>query len=305
MSIPVPTDEKCADFMVKRTKAAAASSAETEDFRVRSARLKREKMQARLSIATMQVCAEKGRLPIVIDEVVQAGGVARGTFYKYFTSLDELVEAVGTRLADEVSSEALAAMPGVPFGPQGIAAGLRLLLSKAAADHVWASFAVRSNFLTANTVVGRRAHQNLAAGHADGHFVFTLADAALDFVMGSLVEGIRRLLAGGVDTEPYICQLTIHVLQGLGVPQATARCSTEEIHNYFQRHAGTRLSWWSKVPGRLDGNVGRASSAGKSRLSIGTAPRDAGSNSSSKRKSTAAGKGAGRKRTAHPATATP
>ena len=226
-----------------------------EDFRVRSARRKRERMQARLFEAILQVCAEKGRLPTVIDEVVQAASVARGTFYKYYASLDDLVEAVGTRLADEVTTEAIALMPGMPYGPLGTAAGIRLLLAKAAADRVWGTFAVRSNFLSADTVVGKRARHNLAVGHADGHYVFAHTDTATDFVLGSVTEGIKRLLTGGVDVEFYIYQLTLHVLQGLGLPHAMARSAAEEVYGYFQQHGAARIPWWpetvEQVPRKL------------------------------------------------------
>ncbi|KXU30564.1 hypothetical protein AXW74_17325 [Sphingobium sp. AM] len=218
-----------------------------EDFRVRAARVKREKMQARLFDAMMQVCAEKHRLPNVIDEVIQAAGVARGTFYKYFASLEELAEAVGTKLSDDLTEESLLLMPELPIGLLGTAGGVRLLLSRAAIDPVWGTFAVHSDFLTPNTAVGKLARRNLSEGHAAGQFVFALPDVAVDIVLGSVVEGIRRLLTGRVDPELYIYQMTIHILQGLGVPHATARTATEEIYAFFTQYAPERLGWWRSL----------------------------------------------------------
>ncbi len=220
------------------------------DFRVRSARRKREKMRARLMEAMLRVCAERQGLPTVIDEVTQEAKVSRGTFYNYFDSLEQLTEAIGTKLSDDLSEEALRLMPEISQGLLGTAAGIRLLLSRAAVDPVWGSFVVHSDFLNPDTTVGRLARQNLAEGHASAHFVFALYEVAIDVVLGSIREGVRRLLVGGIESDLYIYQLSIHILQALGVPHSAARSATEEVYTYFLRNAPGRLEWWPSSPAR-------------------------------------------------------
>jgi len=74
------------------------------NFRTRNAQVKREKMLSRLLSATMEVCADTNRRgTAVIDDVVRAAGVSRGAFYWYFDTLDEAIETLGRRLADEIS----------------------------------------------------------------------------------------------------------------------------------------------------------------------------------------------------------
>ena len=41
----------------------------------------------------------------MIDDVVRAAGVSRGAFYWYFDTLDEAIETLGRRMADEISNE--------------------------------------------------------------------------------------------------------------------------------------------------------------------------------------------------------
>jgi AcrR family transcriptional regulator len=75
----------------------------SEDHRVRVAREKRERMRAQLLDAVLAVYpgqSEGG--PAVIDDVIKVANVARGTFYKYFPSLEAAVSELGAKLADEM-----------------------------------------------------------------------------------------------------------------------------------------------------------------------------------------------------------
>lgn len=59
---------------------------------------KRERTYCSLVTAAITLIAAKGPEAISIDELVKAAGVARGTFYNYFQSLEEVVETVGKRI---------------------------------------------------------------------------------------------------------------------------------------------------------------------------------------------------------------
>ena len=221
-----------------------------DDYRSKSAQRRRENMRSRLFCAAMEVCAEKGRLPQVIDEVVQQAGVARGSFYKYYATLDELIKAIGTAISNEVTEQSTQLMPEISAGLLGIAAGIRLNLTRASTDHVWGAFVVRSDFLTPDTTIGQLTRRHLSTGHADGVFVFALHDVAVDLVLGSVVEGIRRITESHMDVELYIYHMTIHILQSLGVTHEVARSATEEVYAFFRKHASRRLPWWGKLPAR-------------------------------------------------------
>jgi len=68
-----------------------AASDKVVNFRVRVARERRARMRARLLGATMDVCAvANSQGPAVIDDVIRAAKVSRGTFYNILTRLNRL-----------------------------------------------------------------------------------------------------------------------------------------------------------------------------------------------------------------------
>jgi AcrR family transcriptional regulator len=77
----------------------------------RSAR--REVRHKELVEAAVSVFAAKGVGATSVDDIVRAAGVAKGTFYLYFATKDDLVNAVATSMVEGVADriEALAADP--------------------------------------------------------------------------------------------------------------------------------------------------------------------------------------------------
>src|SRR3546814_17148478 len=71
-----------------------------EDFRIRVAADRRERMRARLLDAVLDLYQPgRGGPHLVIEDVIQTAGVFRGTFYKYFESLEDAVNEPGERMA--------------------------------------------------------------------------------------------------------------------------------------------------------------------------------------------------------------
>lgn len=68
--------------------------------RAASAQARRERTRQRLLDAAMQVIAQKGAESTSVEDLVAAAGVARGTFYNYFPTVDDLVHALNTHLAE-------------------------------------------------------------------------------------------------------------------------------------------------------------------------------------------------------------
>ena len=63
-------------------------------------REKRAKTRAQIVGAGLMLLAERPPEALTIDNIVEAAGVAKGTFYYHFQSIEELVAAVGAELAD-------------------------------------------------------------------------------------------------------------------------------------------------------------------------------------------------------------
>ncbi|WP_010139124.1 TetR/AcrR family transcriptional regulator [Oceanicola sp. S124] len=74
----------------------------SQDHRSKVAAERREKMRRRLVEAAVAVFATKPQGDVVIEDIVARAEVSRGTFYKYFDSLDELLVLVKMTIAQEV-----------------------------------------------------------------------------------------------------------------------------------------------------------------------------------------------------------
>ena len=63
-------------------------------------REKRARTRAQIVEAGAMLLAERSLDALTVDEVVDAAGVAKGTFYYHFRSIDELASAVGAMLGE-------------------------------------------------------------------------------------------------------------------------------------------------------------------------------------------------------------
>src|SRR5947207_6365631 len=79
----------------------AMTTEPNEDHRVRVGAQRREKTRLRLLQSALAVFASKGLDATVIDDVIAAAEVSRGTFYNHFNTTAELLLALAVELSDE------------------------------------------------------------------------------------------------------------------------------------------------------------------------------------------------------------
>ena len=76
---------------------------------------RRETRRTELVDAALSLFMANGVATTSVDDIVQAAGAAKGTFYLYFSTRDDVVNAVAERIVDGVAArvEAVAAVPGL------------------------------------------------------------------------------------------------------------------------------------------------------------------------------------------------
>lgn len=229
---------------------ASAAFSPSDDFRVRSAADKRDRMRARLVAATMDAYLDAGvGHPPVIDDVIRIAEVSRGTFYKYFDSLDEVLAGIGRRMADEMLSSFERLFAGVEDGAVRSAAGPLMAMARAAMEPRHGAFITRVDFIDffggedPRSPIVRRC---LADGRAQGRLKFDSLDAAVDLVIGVSVEGARRILKTRVPDAGYIRETAILVMLGLGLPRRDAERAVAASWRHLQDNAA-RLHWWKPI----------------------------------------------------------
>jgi AcrR family transcriptional regulator len=185
--------------------------------RTRVGRERRARTQRRIVEAALQVFAEKGIDAPVIDDFIRAAGVARGTFYNYFTSTQELLTATTRSLEDALIQRILAGLRSVDDPVLRLALGVRMWLRWAQQERAWCAFVVRSRFR--GELVERQLLSDLRSGRRRGAFAFPSPDVARDLVVGTVLEAMSRLMTARVPRS-YNDDVTRTILHGLGLGRA-------------------------------------------------------------------------------------
>lgn len=180
---------------------------------------KRARTRGQLRRAGLEVVASRGAAAATVGEIVQIAGVAQGTFYNHFQSLDELMDELAEQLGTgvEIARDALAAVESDPAAR--VAIGIYQLIEMAerdatAAGAFVAMAAAKPDFRSRVRGIISRA---ITDGVEADRFRIESTPAAVNVVLGSCLQSMRSVIVRDTDrTEaPEVARL---VLRGLGVP---------------------------------------------------------------------------------------
>ena len=155
-------------------------------------REKRARTRAQIVEAGLMLLAERPPEALTVDAIVEAAGVAKGTFYYHFQSIEELVAAVGAKLADSFDELLAPSRLDEPDPVERMSFAFTKFLEKAINDPLWGRLVVRSAQVpaalgrhsrksqggpcrgdrpgttghTGRGAGGRYRHRHLASGHA-------------------------------------------------------------------------------------------------------------------------------------------
>lgn len=195
----------------------------SEDHRTRTAERRRDAMRARLVESAMLTFAEKGVDAAVIDDVITAAGVSRGTFYKYFTSTHEVMLAVSTQIGNELLAIVETQVSAIRQPDERIAVGLRLFMETARSFPVLATFTrmVGLEAVGPAMLINTFLPPHLKEGIDKGLFFDVPLSVHLDLITGAVLLCIVRVAQTEVGSE-HIGQMVASIMRGLGVPTERA-----------------------------------------------------------------------------------
>ena len=191
--------------------------------RVRPASRVRTRTRALLLDAALRLFARQGVGATAIHEIAAEAGVANGTFYNYFRTREEVVEAASVRLAEGLQEEITASLAEVTDPAARMALAIRRFVLQAVRDPVWAAALLRVSTGTSEPLA-RTAEpilDDLRTGRKRGRFAYPNEVAALDLVSGTVLAGMRSVLEGRAGEE-HAALIAGFVLRGLGVPAVEA-----------------------------------------------------------------------------------
>lgn len=189
-----------------------------ENYQSRAGALRREKTRTRLIESALVVFAEKGPDAPMIDDFIAAAGVARGTFYNYFSTTGELLAAVAGETSDEVLSVIDPLVLEVDDPVQRVVIGSRLYMGMAKRYPLWGAFITRIGTRRGSRgrLLDEYLTRDLRLAIEAKRFHVGHVTVARDIALGTIMYGIETLLSGEAPDD-YAEQAMFALLQAFGV----------------------------------------------------------------------------------------
>lgn len=190
---------------------------------------KRERTRKKILGAAFGLIGNEKGLTVRIEEICAAARISRGTFYNYFTSLEQLFEVLAIELSHDLNGALVSTWDETQSHAEGSNAAIQHYLNYARRDPAWAWAMVHlSAFGPAfGAEAWEACHRSIAKGIEAGEFDVPNATVGRDLMTGTVMATVRTMLrSGGEPSQPPM--VAYHVLRALGVPDARARAIADE-----------------------------------------------------------------------------
>jgi len=184
---------------------------------------KRERTQAALVLAAVNVFCARGVASATVQEVAQVAGMTPATVYNHFSSKEALVERVALALAESLCRAIGDSHAEVEDGAERMAIGQRRYLWLAAEAPSWAMLVLdvgRANHKLAK-ILQAYPLADLKLGLKQKRFKVPSEAAAMDAISGICIAGMQSVALGLAPPKHDIAIATV-VLRALGMEAADA-----------------------------------------------------------------------------------
>lgn len=223
---------------------------ENEDFRTRIAREKRARMRQRLLAAALDVYQpEEKQQTAVIDDIIKKAGVSRGSFYKYYDSLEQLTQQLGEQLTDEMIITYQKLFTNVNSDLAKITGGTVITLARASMDPRWGLFTSSIDFiehLNNQNPLFCTVVDTLETAKKKQLLQFESIEVASDMLTGATIGATKRLAHGVQQPKKYILEMTMLCMIGLGMKPVQATQGIGEAWQILANNSD-QLAWWKNI----------------------------------------------------------
>lgn len=167
-----------------------------QDHRIRVAASRREEMQNSLMFSLLALASEVSIHEIDVDDIIKHAEVSRGSFYKYFPSVQALIPALANQLAHELTAEIDAITHQIPSTANRLVVNAKLTMRSLAKHKILGNFLIQLPWPTQNTVfnVFTNISSDIELGIKEGLFAKMPASIGCNLLVGSLIGGISVIL---------------------------------------------------------------------------------------------------------------
>ena len=181
-------------------------------------REKRSRTRAQIVEAGAMLLADRPPEALTVDAIVEAAGVAKGTFYYHFQSIDELAASVGAKLSESFDELLTPARLELQDPIERLSFAFTKFVERAASDADWARLVVQSAQSRTEFGLGVRANlkADIAEALAQGRISVRDVELAADIVIGIWLQVTRGILER--PAPPDLSGQTLEaVLRALGI----------------------------------------------------------------------------------------
>jgi AcrR family transcriptional regulator len=185
---------------------------------------KRERTRKRILDAAFGLIGNEQGLTVRIEEICAAAGLSRGTFYNYFTSLEQLFEVLAIELSHDLNRALVSTWNETLSHAEGSNAAIQHYLDYARRDPAWAWAMVHlSAFGPAfGAEAWEACYRSIEKGIEAGEFDVPNATVGRDLMTGTVLATVRTTLRSG-GGPPQSRIVAYHLLRAFGVPDARAK----------------------------------------------------------------------------------
>jgi len=194
------------------------------NFRTRTGQARRARTRAKILSAAFELFDKRGVDQVTVEDVRERAGLARGSFYNYFLTYEEMLKALASDLARQINSEQSERFESIPNMAERIWSHVRYAILRAASDRSCTEILVRITPLVGplNEEMRMHAERTLRTSVKSKAIDVPSAGVALDLGFGLATMMWQRALKSRIDAKELEAA-GLMLMRAYGVPEVEAR----------------------------------------------------------------------------------
>ena len=194
------------------------------DFRTRTGQARRARTRSKILSAAFELFDKHGVDRVTVEDVRERAGLARGSFYNYFLTYEEMLKALAADIARQINIEQSARFENLPNMAERIWSHLRYAILRAASDRSCTEILVRITPLVGPLNEEMRMHAERTVRNSVKSKAIDVPSAgvALDLGFGLSIMMWQRALKSRIDTKDLEAA-GLMLMRAYGVPEVEAR----------------------------------------------------------------------------------
>jgi AcrR family transcriptional regulator len=194
------------------------------DFRTRTGQARRARTRSKILSAAFELFDKRGVDRVTVEDVRERAGLARGSFYNYFITYEEMLKALASDLAQQINREQSERFESVPNVAERIWSHVRYAILRAGSDRSCTEILVRITPLVGPLNEEMRVHAERTVRNAVKSKAIDVpsASVALDLGFGLSTMMWQRALKSRIDAKDLEAA-GLMLMRAYGVPEVEAR----------------------------------------------------------------------------------